>query len=416
MANFTAYQDVECVYPMSGQYGRAPRALYYTLLLFVVVLRRQNWLTAGAAASCLTFGGSAAIHALILAPILSLGHPPLPDGVVSLSNFTVVAVKAVAMDLDADATLAVVGTGFLIVIPMALWSAHFRHSGAVPILVLWILLMFVRMLCCMTDLYAVNGTSTGPLRQFRFCSPAYNDTLPFSGNAASIVNNSWNDTIWSYFENDSGGGSCLYPCLSSQELLRQPGDAKVIKFLDLKPGNPIYWGLLLISAIIYGCVPLTILFAITILILRLRGHAFTGWGFESSSPRASHSSSNSNWKSKLPRATIWAVNVYGLILTPLVFVVFLVWVEWIISFDLQSEEMQLVGQWAPLVGAGLVFVAAVVGKYSAVIQKEWRAYTQEMRTVANVEIGEIDLGDDERSRSAWGQEAGYTFLQGFGVS
>jgi hypothetical protein len=72
-------------------------------------------------------------------------------------------------------------------------------------------------------------------------------------------------------------------------------------------------------AIVYGCVPLTILFAITILILRLRGHAFTGWGFESSSPRASHSNSNSNsnWKSKLPRATIWAVNVYGLILTPL---------------------------------------------------------------------------------------------------
>src|SRR5436305_124904 len=100
MANFTAYQDVECVYPMSGQYGSAPRALYYTLLLFIVVLRRQNWLTAGAAASCLTFGGSAAIHALILAPILSLGHPPLPDGVVSLSNFTDVAVKVVAMDLD----------------------------------------------------------------------------------------------------------------------------------------------------------------------------------------------------------------------------------------------------------------------------------------------------------------------------
>jgi hypothetical protein len=78
--------------------------------------------------------------------------------------------------------------------------------------------------------------------------------------------------------------------------------------------------------------------------------------------------------------------------------------------------MQLVGQWAPLVGAGLVFVAAVVGKYSPVIQKEWRAYTQEMRTAANVEIGGSVFGDDERSRGAWGQEAGYTLLQGASVS
>lgn len=37
--------------------------------------------------------------------------------------------------------------------------------------------------------------------------------------------------------------------------------------------------------------------------------------------------------------------------------------EWIIWTDLQSEEMQLVGQWAPLVGVGLVLVAAFVGKY-----------------------------------------------------
>jgi hypothetical protein len=48
---------------------------------------------------------------------------------------------------------------------------------------------------------------------------------------------------------------------------------------------------------------------------------------------------------------------------PFVFVIFLIWIEWILSYDLQSEEMQLVGQWAPLVGAGLVLVAAFVGKY-----------------------------------------------------
>jgi hypothetical protein len=178
MTNFTTYQDVECVYPMSGQYGRAPRALYYSLLLFVVVFRRQNWLTAGAAAYCLTFGGSAAIHALILAPVLSLGTTTVPAGIVQLPNFAKIKVHALATDLDSDATLAIVGTGFLIVIPMAVWSAQFRLSGAVPILVLWIFLMFVGMVCCITNLYAIDGSPTGPLRQYRFCSPNYNDTMP----------------------------------------------------------------------------------------------------------------------------------------------------------------------------------------------------------------------------------------------
>lgn len=112
MIEFTAYQDVECVYPMSGQYGRAPRALYYCLLLFVILFRRQDWLTAGAAAFCLTFGGSAAIHAMILAPMLSLGKPPILDGIISLPNSTNLKISPLATDLDPDATLAIVGTDF----------------------------------------------------------------------------------------------------------------------------------------------------------------------------------------------------------------------------------------------------------------------------------------------------------------
>jgi hypothetical protein len=223
MIDYAAYQEVECVYPMISQYGRAPRGLYYALLLFVILLRRQDWLTAGAAAACLTYGGSAAIHALILAPILSLGTTTIPNGVVQLSNATQVTVQALVTGLDSDATLALVGAGFLIVMPMAIWSAQFRHSGAVPILVMWILLGKV---CSMTILYAVNGSSTGPLRQFRFCALGYNDTLPFGGNSVDVVYDSWNDTVWSYFSNeDHSSPSCIYPCLNANEVLRQPGDA-----------------------------------------------------------------------------------------------------------------------------------------------------------------------------------------------
>jgi hypothetical protein len=336
MADFVQYQDVECIYPMSGQYGQAPRALYYALLIFVIGFRRQDWLTAGAAAYCLTFGGSAAIHALILAPILSLGKPPISPGLVQLPNSTILSITPLASDLDSDATLAIVGTGFLIVIPMALWSERFRHSGAVSILVLWILLMFVGMISCMINAYAINGSPSGPLLQYRFCSPGYNDTYPFSGNLPALINDSWNDTIWTYFSSRTTSmGSCVYPCLSATELLRQPGDARAIHFLRIAPPSLLFWAMDIVTAVVYSCVPLTMLFAIFIFILRLRGHT---------SSMSFSLLQSSDWRTRTRKIIIWAVNVYGKILIPFVFVVFLVWAEWIIAYDLQSESMQLVGQ------------------------------------------------------------------------
>ncbi|PVH68834.1 hypothetical protein DL98DRAFT_578632 [Cadophora sp. DSE1049] len=360
---------VECVYPMSGQYGRAPRALYYALLLFVIIMRRQDWLAAGAAAACLTFGGAAAIHSVILASVLSLGRTSVPDGMVVLPNSTTISVAALATDLDSDATLAIVGTGFLIVVPMAIWSAHFKHSGAAPILVLWTLLMFIGMICCMVNLYAINGSSTGPLRQFRFCGLGYNDSLHFNGSSATIINQSWNNTVWTYFENQNPAfPGCIYPCLNANELLRQSGDLIVVRFLDLRPPNPLYWGMNVISAIIYGCVPLSILFSFVIMILRLRGRKSAEWDFDSTH--------ETRWRTRLRNFSIGAVNIYGKILSPFVFVVFLVWVEWIISYDLQSESMQEVGQWAPLVGVALAMIAAVVGKYWPKLSRAWDDHRQ----------------------------------------
>jgi hypothetical protein len=298
----------------------------------------QNWLTAGAAAACLTYGGSAAIHALILAPIPSLGKPPVPHGTVQLPNSTLLDITPLAIDLDSDATLAIVGTGFLIIIPMALWSERFRHSGAVPILVLWILLMFVGMISCMANTYVINGSSSGPLLQSRFCSPGYNDTYPFSGNPTPLIRNSWNETIWMHFSSltPASSSSCIYPCLSATELLRQPGDARVIHFLEISSPSVLYWAIYITTAVVYGGIPLTLIFSIAILVLRLRGHT--------SSMKFASLSEMADWHTKTRFFTVWATNVFGKILISFVWVVFLVWAEWVIAYDLQSEEMQLVGR------------------------------------------------------------------------
>jgi hypothetical protein len=83
--------------------------------------------------------------------------------------------------------------------------------------------------------------------------------------------------------------------------------------------------------------------------------------------------------------------------------------------------MQFVGQWAPLVGAGLVFVAAVVGRYWPEFVKLWRAYQQRRIRVRSCNMSE-NVSDSIKyvwrdrqnvvARGAWGQGVGFTFLQG----
>lgn len=348
MADFEVSRDVECVFPMSGQYGRAPRVLYYALILFVIGFRRQDWLTAGAAAVCLTYGGSAAIHALLLAPSLALARPSVPDGIVTRTNGSDITVKALAIDLDADATLAIVSAGFVAIIPMALWSAQFRRSGAVPIFVLWTILMFAGMICSVVVLYRANGSGTGPLLQYRFCTPGYIDTLPFSGNPTTSTNNNWNETIWTYFTNSTiKSPSCVYPCLSSTDFLRQAGDLRVIEAFDIKFASPLYLGMSILAIMIWLLIPI---FSVMIFVLRL---------YSSTSSSIPLHSPFYSLKDKWNRAC----SFYGKGFILVFFVIFLISTEFFIGMDLQSEEMQLVGQWAPLVGVGLVLVAALVGKY-----------------------------------------------------
>jgi hypothetical protein len=51
------------------------------------------------------------------------------------------------------------------------------------------------------------------------------------------------------------------------ELLRQPGDPRVEEFLNIHPPSPLYWGMVIVAAIIYGCVRVSLLFCFAILVL-----------------------------------------------------------------------------------------------------------------------------------------------------
>jgi hypothetical protein len=169
--------------------------------------------------------------------------------------------------------------------------------------------------------------------------------------------------------------------------------------------------MVIISAIIYGCVPVSLLFCFAILVLRLRGHKAARLDLDMIR--------TPGWKTKFPHIALWAINIYSKILTPFVFIVFLVWVEWIISYDLQSESTQLVGQWAPLVDVGLVLIAAVVGRYWPEGAKLWRRLRSQRAAVRSGLTDESVweslkyVWNDHDLRGSWSQ-VGSVYLQDFG--
>ncbi|KAJ3570935.1 hypothetical protein NPX13_g5555 [Xylaria arbuscula] len=66
---------VVCVYPLSGQYGGLPRALYYASLIFAIFAHGFEWLAKWALATVMIFSSTAAVHALIIT--ISQGTDPL---------------------------------------------------------------------------------------------------------------------------------------------------------------------------------------------------------------------------------------------------------------------------------------------------------------------------------------------------
>jgi hypothetical protein len=261
MLDLEARRDVLCAYPVSGQYCYAPRILYYVLIAAVVFIRKHAWLATGAAAYVMTYAAAASVHAVILCGIHASSTPLIDDSPVELGHANYIWIRGRVLDLDTDATLAIVGVGFLMLLPMAVFSTTFQKSEAKPILAVWGILMLVGTICCLITLYTVDTTSNGPFRQTRICTAAEHSilSLPSSFSQTSFRGRDWNSTIHEFFSKQSTAtGDCFYPCVYSSQILRSRSDITLITFPEAQPGSKMYWAFKLLSAIVYACVPLYI--------------------------------------------------------------------------------------------------------------------------------------------------------------
>ncbi|KAK8007640.1 hypothetical protein PG989_001630 [Apiospora arundinis] len=343
-APFATHVDIQCVYPISGNYGIAPRFLYYCSVFFVALFQRYPKLTAGAAAYCISYAGATAVHAIILAVISGSSTPFLPDGYVSENATSSVWVASRVLDQDVDATFAVVGVGCLSSLILAVSTASFgKMAPTRSIIVLWGLLMFVGIVACMVNFYGVNESEFGPFLQSRFCPPGTDDALPLSGMSPPILGLDWNETVWSFFRNprdtinnnDTLNAKCLYPCLASSQILRDQPDIQIINFSSLQiagPGQVLYT---MMAVITWGGLAPDCSGGICLSLSDVKRMAFKS-------------------------VTVTVLQVYALIITPILMVVLIVFMEWSLSAYPRSETVWHVGQWSPLVGVGFVFIAILV--------------------------------------------------------
>ncbi|KAJ6188032.1 hypothetical protein N7519_002940 [Penicillium mononematosum] len=232
-------QETLCFYPISTIYNSCPRYLFYALLLATCVTRWTGWVMNVFLGTAAAYAGTAAIQAFIM---VSSHQPPQDPGPVAIpylpANSSLrndfpslvtetdhVMISPASLELDSDAVLAIVITGYLVFLPLQCWSRILTHDRARNLLFyLWHALMLAGSICALV--YATRIPKTPP--QYMFCFPdlpPFNDTSN-DGWQASWRTSTWNNSVWDTFLNISLwnqlGDICFNPCFNSTQILRKP--------------------------------------------------------------------------------------------------------------------------------------------------------------------------------------------------
>ena len=199
----------------------------------------------------MTYSATAAIHALVLVSIRTKLIPnDIASWMVVLVSGTAgpsgefdgigidslwLPVIPMAWDNDGDPVLAIVGTAFLVLLPMQIWSSTFKQSRTKSVLYLWSGTLVVGTLCALVNAAYVDVAA---FTQLRFCPPGINDTIPLTNGGIDNVGVDWaqasdpyywNTTVYNYFRNATTRypNTCLYPCFSTSWPLRDPTEITV---------------------------------------------------------------------------------------------------------------------------------------------------------------------------------------------
>lgn len=409
-------QWIQCSYQISGGYGHTPRYIYYILIALAMWQRRKNWLAEVAMASVMVYSSSAAIHAVVLAAIREQMAPHS-----MLENFEVVRVEGVsangtawywddnsgewvytidnslwlpvlpmAWDSDVDATLAIVGTAFLVLLPMQIWSTTLREYRLKIIIWLWGALLLMGMISALISVQYVNFWY---FPQLRFCPHGANDSLPMMNDGTQNVGGVWDGYDWyhwnrtieqQFMSNKSTevlSNICIYPCFDFDWPLRDNTDVLVVEDINDFSSSNAFFVLLVVC---YALVTSTGLSSLTIAILsglpkrlkfgELRPHssqeALRPWLIRRQVQRIRETWGDHrlSWTKRILQPVLFTyflvIYIYTFLISPLVVLFFVGFMEGTIwGTDYGGESFYHVGQWSSIVALALVFIAAAISHY-----------------------------------------------------
>ncbi|KFZ15995.1 hypothetical protein V502_05291 [Pseudogymnoascus sp. VKM F-4520 (FW-2644)] len=186
---FFRTQFVQCSYPISGGYAPTLRYIFYVLAIASVVARKTSW-----------------------AVTATLAHNSSQDGSEVHDNYEVVLVEGTSTwgswesatqngpvwlpllpmvwDTDCDPVLAIVGSAFLLLLPIQIWSRTFRGANRTQRAIIygWALVLLVGLISALINRAYVDLWS---FPQFRFCPIDQEDKLPFSNSGSDTIAGPW---------------------------------------------------------------------------------------------------------------------------------------------------------------------------------------------------------------------------------
>lgn len=421
-------QEALCFYPISTIYDSCPRYLFYALLAASCLTRWTGWLSEVFLGAAATYAGTAAIEAFILVSSpqrfpesFDVTIPYLPGNTSLQRDFPqlitetdVVSISPGAFELDGDAVLAIVVTGYLIFLPLQCWSRILTHERARNLLFyLWNALMLAGGICAL--IYSQQKSRT-PL-QYMFCYPdipALEETSS-DGWQASWRTSSWNESVWATFSNITRWGElgdiCYNPCFNSSQILREATSLQSwVATADSEVAHPNRFlnRVIYSKRYIYSLVGLSVILNFVHLTFKWlpykshipSAHIMVIWqerktmwdslkgdlrdalsesrrelrtGKEMST---SNEETKSRWERIRPALTVRFMKalflvmidslilfglVFSMIISPFTIIAFVVWIEWWIYNDGPSQEHpQQVGQWSYLVGIALLIISAAI--------------------------------------------------------
>ncbi|KAI9041106.1 uncharacterized protein KD926_007376 [Aspergillus affinis] len=414
-------QETLCTYPISTVYNSCPRYLYYALLFVSCATRWRGWLADVFLGTAATYAGTAAIQAFILvasrkrvpeATTISIpsvsNSTPLIDYFPSIvTNQTWLPLRPSTQDLDGDAVLAIVVTGYLVFLPLQCWSRSLQYKRSKYVVIfLWNLMMLAGTICALVYWPTLERTP----KQYMFCNPLFPpaDMISSDGWQPKLWASTWNETVWSLFRNDSLlqelESVCFYPCFNTTQVLRKATALQASVAVDglSDTSQRGLWNKVTYSkSYIYALIAISVGLNFALMTFQFLAYPSRIPSLHMSVIWKERKSIYSGIKQDLRQSLIEvrrmlaqtdsqfclakALRVYRLfsphslrrwifpiidivyliafglsvVASPFTAIAFVVWIEWYIRNDGPPQEnIQQVGQWSPLVAFGLVLISA----------------------------------------------------------